>query len=441
MSELSSTLPLTAFSESWWVAFLERTRRLTSPTVVNNCFDADKREFFEQSVMQVLRELCRLRTNEYGLRIYINGEQLPRKRLDHFYDNPPAPDESLAAWVSRVFPEQEFGIIINTGEKFVHELSQEIARMLAPLFASLGFPREGVNYTIFIGNYDKTPLGIHQDKRGENVMHFHLGPARKTMFLWDETTYRDLLKTYPRSDVASFKPHAVEYTFGPGDVFFMPEGTFHIGEQEGFSMGLTVWQYNHSDAYLLKNLHARIGQRIATTSEVVIASDQSNPESTAGLAQALQAHDVDSAFGDKSYAQLLREAYRDSRYALHSNGGYRGAPFFIAETPDMHESSVVRIVAPYRILVRVAEEENQLHVYVRGHRIEMRNFSCIHALVEKINEGGHCAVGQLLDVLDPAWDRSIGQYFLLELYKRRGIEFVGREDETEIAEDGRKIFQ
>ncbi|UUZ54628.1 hypothetical protein LP419_00405 [Massilia sp. H-1] len=82
---------------------------------------------FEQSVLEVLRELCRLRTNEYGLRIYINGEQLPRKRLDHFYDHPPAPGEHLLAWVARVFPEQEFGIIINTGEKFVHALSQEIA--------------------------------------------------------------------------------------------------------------------------------------------------------------------------------------------------------------------------------------------------------------------------------------------------------------------------
>ncbi|UUZ49051.1 hypothetical protein LP420_00455 [Massilia sp. B-10] len=54
----------------------------------------------------------------------------------------------------------------------------------------------------------------------------------------------------------AFKPHATEYNFGPGDVFFMPEGIFHIGEQSGFSMGLTVWQYNHSDALLLKNLHA-----------------------------------------------------------------------------------------------------------------------------------------------------------------------------------------
>ncbi|UUZ49052.1 hypothetical protein LP420_00460 [Massilia sp. B-10] len=164
---------------------------------LQGCVDPARRDFFEQSVLEVLRELCRLRTNEYGLRIYINGEQLPRKRLDHFYDHPPAPGEHLLAWVARVFPEQEFGIIINTGEKFVHALSQEIALMLAPLFAALGFPREGINYTIFIGNYDKTPLGIHQDKRGENVMHFHLGPARKSMFLWDEPTYRELLKSHP----------------------------------------------------------------------------------------------------------------------------------------------------------------------------------------------------------------------------------------------------
>ncbi|UUZ49050.1 hypothetical protein LP420_00450 [Massilia sp. B-10] len=126
---------------------------------------------------------------------------------------------------------------------------------------------------------------------------------------------------------------------------------------------------------------------------------------------------------------------------MHSNGGYRGTPFFNTEPVELSEASVVRGVTPYRILLRVADGDGQLHVYVRGHRIEMRDFACIHALVAAINAGGPLAVARLLDLLDPAWDRSIGQYFLLELYKRRGIELVEQQNETATAYDGRKIFQ
>lgn len=424
MLQKPHNIQLPAFSDQWWESFLQKTSSLTTPAVIRNCFDPHRREFLEKSVLQVVRELCRLRTDRYGFRVWLDGEQIATTSMARVYDNPPLEGERVTDWAGRLFPGKEFAVVINTGEKFVEALSKDVALLLEPLFARIGFPRDGINYTLFIGNYDKTPLGIHQDKRGENVMHFHLGPATKTMYVWTPAAFDELSKVHEKKDVAAFKPHADTYVFGAGDVFFMPEGTYHIGEQEGLSMGLTVWQYNHSNALLMKSLLRRLGKRLGKPAEVVVETDVNPLEDTSGLDNTLASHAIAAEFGSHSYEELLRETYRDHRYAFHSNAGYIGEPFFDLAVPDMNEATTIQKVAPYQILVRRKLSGNRMHIYTRGHRIEMNDFDCIERLIGRLNDGSEAVVGELLDLLDPAWDRNIGRLFLSELFKRRGIEVL-----------------
>lgn len=365
-----------------------------------------------------------MRSRKYGFRVWLDGEQIASTSLPPIFDQPPLEGESVTDWAERLFPGKEFAVIINTGEKFVEALSNEVALVLDPLFARIGFPRDGINYTIFIGNYDKTPLGIHQDSRGENVMHFHLGPATKTMYVWTPDAFEELSKVHDRGDVAAFKPHADTYVFGAGDIFFMPEGTYHIGEQEGLSMGLTVWQYTHSNTRLMKSIQRRLNKRLGKPAEVLIESDVNPLEDTSGLDNTLASHGIASEFGSLSYEELLRETYREHRYAFHSNAGYISEPFFDLSVPDINETTTIQRVAPYKILVRRKLSGNRMHIYTRGHRIEMKDFDCIDRLIDRLNNGSEAMTSDLLDLLDPAWDRRIGTLFLSELFKRRGIDVL-----------------
>lgn len=425
MLQNSFKTDLPAFSSEWWQSFLQKTERLTAPVVVENCINIHRRDFFARSVIQVLRELCRLKTTQYGCRIWSDGRLLPDDELNKLFDNQPGESETLADWAARVFAGEKFGIIINTGEKFVDALSQDIALLLAPLFEAVGIPRDGVNYTIFIGNYDKTPLGIHQDKRGENVMHFHLGPAPKTMYLWSPAAYSELKKTHDPSDLAAFKAHAEKkYTFEAGDLFFMPEGIFHIGEQDGFSVGLTVWQYNHSNALLMASLLKKLNRSMAKPKEIVIESDRNPLDDTSGLDVTLLSHGITAGYGAMSYEGLIRETYKDHRYSLHSNAGYRGEPFLDTEPADLDEKSRITIKKPYPILTRRKINGDRMYVYIRGHRMDMNDFDYIDKLISRLNEGREAPVGELLDLLDASWDRNIGIMFLQEILKRRGIELL-----------------
>ena len=244
------------FNSNWWDMFLETTQNLSKTSVIKNTMDKTETENLRKNVLEVISELAKLRTNKYGYRVYVDGILLDYKEMNRIYDSPPTIYESIEEWSSRVFGESKFGIIINAGEKFSHSLSKNIALKTKPLLDKVGFPREGINFSIFIGNYDKTPLGIHKDPLGEDVMHFHLGPGDKTMYTWSKEEYERLttIEKYDRKETELFIPFATEFAFKEGDMYFMPEGEYHIGKQAELSIAVTFWRYNHTKEKLAKKL-------------------------------------------------------------------------------------------------------------------------------------------------------------------------------------------
>jgi hypothetical protein len=424
MNQSIEKIPDAPFSDRWWDSFLKCSSSLTQPAVMPAALAPARVRRYEEHVLETLRCLGRLRTQHYGFRVYIEGRQLPSSEMDWMYDRAPQVGESLQDWVERAFEGRKFGIIYNTGEKFVPELSDDVATMLQPLFAKIGHPREGVQFSVFIGNYDSTPLGIHQDKRGENVMHLHIGPGNKTMHLWDADRYRRLLDDngWTRRDLEQLRPHAKRFDFSAGDVFFMPEGTYHIGSQEGLSIGITVWQYTHTDAKVVSDLHQRLFRQILPVEDkIVIRADASSPEDTSGLDELVSRYRLRPELEALSYAELLRETYRDWRHCVHSNAGYRNSPFPREELGDLDLDADVQLVRPYRILARVAEGGAKLHVYVRGSRLELNYFDCLPPLFDALNDGRRRPVRELLALLDSRWDPAIGLYVLREIHRRRGL--------------------
>ncbi len=444
MNHSSEFISESPFDERWWQIFLERSGSMTRPMIVKDALEPSRVRAFEDHVLESLRCLGRLRTQRYGFRVYIDGRKLTTAEMDWMYDNAPSQGETLQQWVERVFEGRKFGIIYNTGEKFVPALADEVALMLEPLFSKVGYPREGVQFSVFIGDYDKTPLGIHQDKRGENVMHLHIGPGNKTMHLWDPADYEKLLENegLSREDVAALQVHGKRYDFSSGDLFFMPEGTYHIGAQEGLSIGITVWQYTHTDDMVARDLHDRIFRQIVPTpQDVVIRADSSELDDTSGLEPITNRYRLRSGLEKLSYADLLRETYCDWRYSIRSNGGYRSSPFERDDTSDLNLDSEVQLARPFPILVRKVDESRKLHVYVRGSRWELNNFACLSKMFDAINDGERRPVRSLIALLDSDWDPAVGLFLLREIHRRRGLSVTQSISPLEQRETSRVIVE
>ncbi|AUH52923.1 hypothetical protein CXB49_20100 [Chromobacterium sp. ATCC 53434] len=410
------------FGRAWWRDFIDRTDSLSQPIVIRDLFPAERLDFYTRKVLEVL---ATVKTTQYGYRAFVDGRQLGPADMEDLFKKVPEDDETLEAWAQRAFDGRNFGIILNNSDKFNEALASDVASSLAPFFAEIGHPRGGVQTTIFIGNYDQTPIGIHQDDRGESVLHFHVGPADKTMYVWDKDEYEALLKdkNWTKKDVEALKPYARAYSFSAGDLYYMPEGTYHLGEQDGLSIGITIWTYCHTDDLLVQNLHQQMLKQIPVKKTPDFHHDNRPLDDTSGLDDIVRKYAVTDECKHLNYGDLLRAAYQDWRYGIHSNGGYRNKPMPRADDDkaDFQPGDLLRLEAPYRILIRESIATEKMYLYVRCEKIEFRYFACLIPFIERINRGEAVRVDALLALLDPSWPPRIGLHLLNELYRCRGV--------------------
>jgi len=424
--EITQPTITTPFSPIWWGEFLTATENQTKTAVLTDCLEKVETALFRNYVLEILRTLAKLRTTKHGFRVYIDGLKLAENEMSKVYDFPPEEGETLEEWTVRVFGEKKFGMIINLGEKLNVDLANEVAKKMLPLFHKIGFPREGVNFTIFIGNYDKTPLGIHQDPAGQSVTHFHLGPADKTMYTWDKHEFPQLLdqKGLLITAVDELLPYATKYTFSEGDVYFMPEGEYHIGKQEGLSIAVTIWQYNLTKSKLLKKLVGSVIEQFAKDDTTLNVPDLNPLDSYSGIESTIDLLSLPPDMEKLNLPDLLREAYIDLRYSIQSNSGYRTSPLTLEDMHLFDDEDTIQVVEPFPILCKISNDKQRLQIFIRGVKIEFTYFQCIERLIEVINDKAEHKVKDLLNLLDENWESSTGKYLMGLFYKHHGIAII-----------------
>lgn len=413
----------TKFNSEWWDGFLNTTENMTKTAVLKDCLTKEDTSVMRKLVLEVLAEIARLRTNEFGYRVFVDDKQLEYNELLKVFDSPPLQEDTIESWSKRVFEDHKFGMIINAGEKFNLELSKFIALKVQPLLEKVGLPREGINFTLFVGNYDNTPLGIHQDAPGENVIHFHLGPEGKTMYTWDKDEYEKLVgeMKFNNKEVDKYIPYATEFAFEEGDLYFMPQGEYHVGKNKGLSMAITFWFYNHSKERFANKLNMTVLNQFMQKSRDLLSPDKNHLDDTSGVESTLDLLEIPDSISNLSLKDLMREAYKDLRYSIHSNAGYRTSPIPLEEDVYFEMDEYIELEKPYKILYKESLDKEKLQVYIRGIKIEFNNFDCIKDLLDEINKGEPVQVKDLLNLLDEDWDEEIGLYILEELYKNHGV--------------------
>ncbi|AOZ51192.1 hypothetical protein [Chromobacterium vaccinii] len=406
------------FDADWWTGFLARTEQMSQPCVFDDALDASQTRVMRRQVLDILAELGQVHKAKYGYRLWLDG--LKVDELDEHFALHPLPRENVEDWVGRAFGERKFGIILNRGEKFSPGLSQAIAHILEPALKTIGMPTEGILFTVFIGNYDMTPLGIHKDSPGKSVIHFHLGPGPKTMYTWRDDDYVTAPgeKRHNNRDIAPHLPSAVRHTFGEGQLYFMPENMFHLGTQDQLSIGIACWFYNRSDHDFACELLHRVREAHLRPSEIMLKADRRPIDDIGAVESALSLLALPS---DGDLRALMRDVYRDLRYSLFSNGGYRNSPVPREDKPAMHADSRVAIEPPYRMLCRPAPEAGRLELYVRGTKISLGSFPELEGIVDRLNGGGKLAVGDIVAMVDDPLAEKKVHYLLGLLHRYRGI--------------------
>lgn len=413
--------------DEWWSNFVEQSGNFSEPTVIRNVLELPEIQDLNHLTYEVIAKVCEMQTDKHGFRVYIDGKKQEKEYIrDHIFVNLPEKDDDGTNWVKQTFGDKKFGIIMNYGEKFSQEFGRRLTNYIDPLLRSVGIPSSGLHTTVFIGNYGFTPLGIHQDHFGANVIHFHLGPSPKTMYTWDADLYKSLTNDGDDVDLEALIPHAKSHYFEAGDIFYMPWNKFHIGNTPEYSIGVTVWFDNHSKQKLMNRLISHLNNEYSVKENEEITKPVK-------LSEGLKIDKFEQAIKvnhELSFRETLNAVYTDFKLALFSNKGWRGTPFDRKELyqyqPELAYAALagttIQAVSPYRIYYLDGPEE--LAVFVRGAKIKMRSHPGLMEMLDRLNSWDALAVDDLIDEHLPDWPKEAGLYFLALIYDKRGFDIV-----------------
>lgn len=164
-------------------------------------------------------------------------------------------------------------------------------------------------------------------------------------------------------------------------------------------------------------------QYIKTTDEN-LKPDNNAIQDVSAVDKTLDLFDMPEELEKLNFKDLMKETYRDLRYSLYSNAGYRTSPFLKTEQISFDPDDIIEVERPYKILYKESLDTEKLQLFIRGIKFELNNFESIKTLVDEINNDRPIVVKDALSLLDEKWDKDIGLYILSVLYQHNGINVI-----------------
>lgn len=203
---------------------------------------------------------CRKLYNPEGFKFYIDGFKAGAE--DVLQILPEKEDGSLMGYHSRMeklFPDYCLVCdeLLTVNQKKQHLLTN----FTNELYRHVGFPNRFSEMGLYLGNYRKTPFGVHVDSCG--VFSFPVVGLKKFR-LWSPA----FVKRNPALDRAfkydKYKKNSLLLKAGPGDMTYWPSSAWHIAESDGaFSAtwSLGVWVDRPHKELLSESLETLLDQK------------------------------------------------------------------------------------------------------------------------------------------------------------------------------------
>lgn len=419
------------FSSEFWKDFVKTNNDFSETCVIKDAIAPVMLDDLNEGIMELLRNRFQTKDVDQGFRVYIEGIEQKDQYLKDLCNNPPLENEDITSYTSRVF-DKKFGFIINSGERHSDLIAKNILESVNPLVDLKGLPPLGLEITIFIGNYGWTPLGIHQDHRGENVIHYHLGPANKQMYVWDEEKYDELTGSKSNNkNIEPILPHAKEFDFGAGDLYYMPWNKYHVGKTDELSVGITLWFNNPSKyKYFSKIIDSLSVQFVKKEKEIISNKFNLIEENENCSKDIFEILELDKGVLNNSVTDFFNFLTSEFNHNLISNGGWQTVPMSQQEKAsftvdsDYETLSDKQILADskFKILHKINDE--QLLVYVRGSKFQMQYYPVLIDIINDINKNEVIDLNKYLSPEKQNIPKEAILYFLALIYDKRGFELV-----------------
>lgn len=393
-----------------WESFHDDSKKLTKPASVKQILLKKDIDEIKILITDVLIQFLKKQDLHIGLKTYINKE-LRNDLIDKMVSNPPKLDESLKNWSSQIFGKEKFGIILIGLEQYSNAFAEKAAKVVRPLLEIAGLPLDGLSFLFFMGNYGFTPFGVHKDATGEDGVLFHLGPANKQFYTWDDPKYNSIehhSKVF--HNVEEMQKEGEKYELEPGDAMFIPHYVYHVANTPEFSLSFVLDYINPPKDRFENELIKEAAEENLTHHKTF-----ENPVNLNAASVSLKKIIDLESIKAKMEITLSRKITR-----LKSNGGIRRKSNKVNVTFPNTENFALKSKSIFPLYLEEIDKERIL-LYARGHTIHLKQNSKLSQLIHQLNNGEVLPLKNIQEKLIPYWDLQDVFGFIQELLNVEAI--------------------
>ncbi len=399
---------------------LDDTRNLLEPCHYHNFFDEN---FLSES--DVLDFLHSIQTEKASANVRVFIDQGRRADYeDGFFKCSINKEDTVTSWVKRLFKDHKFGIVIGQAEQFNDKVAQKCAQFFEPIFQKVGLPLGGATITFFIGNYGFTPFGVHKDMEEKSIFHFHIGPGKKEMYLWNESDYKEATGTTG----SFFEPDKIvekakKYTILPYDLFHLPASYYHIGYTDELSIGMALVLIDITNKKLTEEaIRIMYNEVFNYKTTYRLQNDIFSTNNDFHLEHIYPTHRI-SNYQTNTLSEWVESSASDWRLAKLSNFGFNNAPPMDTTVELNISDKKIQAIRPFNIYSRI-ESQEIMAIFVRNQKIIVRNHPAFPAMLEKINSGSPIDVAELIKPLLDVWKEEDALNLISLILRNHGVTVV-----------------
>lgn len=411
----------TTADEVWTTLFERGGPALNEPVVLRGVGSALGFDFSQLAeLFEALRHVDEDRRNEH-VRTY-RGSGLDRHAERRLFARLPQtwsqrPDscaQQMRVWIEEALGSPPYTLVVNRAERWAHGIADCANALSQALFDRHALPSFTAELTVFLGNYQHTPFGIHLDGPEFRIIHAHLGPGPKRIYLWRKDGFD--AQAHPLEHLESPPAELLEtgtcFELRPGDLFLLPAQYYHIANCEPFGAGVAIVYRRETPQTLvrdaLKRAQAALCEKVRSDADIFSAHAMlpwDENQETASLA--------DWSVGAIERDVLLKKS------AL----GWSEPPA-LAPRPSVDglRGARLRRVQAYPLLWR--RDRGRLEIFARHRSFSLAEHPAVIALLEDI--GGDCCVeaNRLCDQLQATMQPDSVLHLLSILVHYRAVEVI-----------------
>ena len=186
-------------------------------------------------------DLCRDRDSIEGIKFYVDGVRLESfEAIEHL---PVANDKSLEGYDRRMRRQfKDYGLVCDELMQVSQKNWNLLGDFMNGLYSYVGIPNRFAELGLYLGNYRKTPFGVHVDRCG--VISIPV-VGHKVFRIWEP----EFVEKHPELKEAfsydEFKNDSEVLNASIGDITYWPSHAWHIAESDGafsctWSIGIWV---------------------------------------------------------------------------------------------------------------------------------------------------------------------------------------------------------